>query len=383
MSRDLILVAIALATWGIGEGLFFPFITLYLEELGANSLAIGGILSLIGTCMAAAHLPAGYLADRFGRKPLMLAAWAMGLVNVVIMAISRSLPLFVLGASLYSMTVFVVSPMSSYVTFARGKLSISRVMTLTSAMYHLGAVLGPVLGGMIAQRLGLRANFIYAAWIILVSNLVIFFIRPQPVEDHRTSQGRSRFSFLSDRRFLQLLAVFFLAMFCLYLPQSFTPNFLKGFRGVTFEQMGQLIAGRGLGVVLLNLMLGGRNPSLGFAFAQLAVAGSTLFFWQGQAMGYFLAGYMLMGGFWTARVLASAHTRSMVDSSNMGLAYGALETTIALSIILASPLAGWLYKIDPLLIYPVSLVLILLTLTAVKVWLPGRLEKASTVIDAP
>jgi hypothetical protein len=36
MKRDLILVAIAMFAWGLGEGMFLYFQPLYLEELGAN-----------------------------------------------------------------------------------------------------------------------------------------------------------------------------------------------------------------------------------------------------------------------------------------------------------------------------------------------------------
>ena len=36
MSADLILVAFSLFTWGIGEGMFFYFQPIYLQELGAD-----------------------------------------------------------------------------------------------------------------------------------------------------------------------------------------------------------------------------------------------------------------------------------------------------------------------------------------------------------
>jgi hypothetical protein len=44
MKRDLILVAIAMFAWGLGEGMFLYFQPLYLEELGANPIMIGTIL---------------------------------------------------------------------------------------------------------------------------------------------------------------------------------------------------------------------------------------------------------------------------------------------------------------------------------------------------
>jgi hypothetical protein len=37
MSRDLILVALALMTWGVGEGMFLFFEPLYLQEMGEQA----------------------------------------------------------------------------------------------------------------------------------------------------------------------------------------------------------------------------------------------------------------------------------------------------------------------------------------------------------
>lgn len=138
MSRDLILFAITLFTWGIGESMFFIFQPLYLEQLGASPLEIGTILGAMGIAMATAHIPAGYLADRFGRRPLIWTAWLFGLTAAWLMALARSLPGFIAGMLLYSLTAFVSSPMNSYITAARGRLSIGRVLTLISASYNGG-----------------------------------------------------------------------------------------------------------------------------------------------------------------------------------------------------------------------------------------------------
>ena len=72
MGRDLKLLILALMIWGIGEGMFFYFQPIYLEQLGADPALIGLILGSYGVAMMIAHIPAGYLADRLGRKPLML-----------------------------------------------------------------------------------------------------------------------------------------------------------------------------------------------------------------------------------------------------------------------------------------------------------------------
>ncbi|MCK5783897.1 MAG: MFS transporter, partial [Desulfobacterales bacterium] len=185
MNPALLILAAGLFTWGLGEGIFFFFQPLYLAELGADPLEIGTILGGAGVAMTLVHIPAGYLADKFGRRPLIRTAWASGLIFSIVMASARTLPLFVIGLIFYSFTTFVISPLNSYVTAARGKLSVERVLTFISAVFSLGMVLGPLLGGWLGDRFGLRSLYIVASGIFVISTTLIFSLPPQPVHEAR------------------------------------------------------------------------------------------------------------------------------------------------------------------------------------------------------
>jgi MFS family permease len=89
------------------------------------------------------------------------AAWIVGAVTIWIMVLATTLPVFVAGMFIYSTTSFVLAPLSSYVAAARGKWSVGRVLTLVSASYNGGAILGPSLGGMIGDRFGYRTIFVW------------------------------------------------------------------------------------------------------------------------------------------------------------------------------------------------------------------------------
>ena len=92
MNRNFFFMALSLFTWGIGEGMFFNFQPIYLEQLGSNPQQIGMILGGFGFAMAITHIPAGYLADKLGRRPMLLAAWTIGLFATVMMAFARRWP---------------------------------------------------------------------------------------------------------------------------------------------------------------------------------------------------------------------------------------------------------------------------------------------------
>ncbi len=140
MNRDLGFVALALMTWGVGEGMFYFFQPLYLQQLGADPVQIGSIIGLVGLAMTISYLPAGMLSDRIGRVPLLRLAWILGILSTLLLAFGGSLTVFVAGMVIYGTTAFVTVPLNSYTTAARGRLSVGRTITLISAAFNFGAV---------------------------------------------------------------------------------------------------------------------------------------------------------------------------------------------------------------------------------------------------
>ena len=345
MSRALWLLAGALFTWGIGEGIFYYFQPLYLAELGADPLQIGIILGGVGAVMTLVHIPAGYLADKIGRRPLLRMAWSGGLLASGLMALANSLLLFTIGLVLYSLTTFVIAPLNSYVTAARGKWSVARVLTLISAVFSLGMVLGPLLGGWLGDNYGLHSLYLASVIIFVFSTAFIFALPPQPIHDFAADFSSKEL--LKNKEYLAFLALLFVVIFALYLPQPLTQNFLQDERGLSLSQIGLLGSLGALGNVILNLLFGQMKTRTGFLLGQLATALFTLFIWRGSGMIYFSIGYFLLGGYRAARSLAAAHVNSLIDDAQMGLAYGLTETVSAFPLILAPPLAGYLYAANP------------------------------------
>ncbi|MBN1146745.1 MAG: MFS transporter [Anaerolineales bacterium] len=372
MNRNLLFLSLSLMTWGAGEGMWLLFQPLYLEELGAGPLLIGVVYGLGGLSMTAAQLPAGYLSDRFGRRTLLIVAWGLGALATWIMALATSLPVFVVGSTLYGLTGFVATPLFGYATAARGNWSVGRAVTLISAMYNLGVIPGPVLGGLVGDQWGLRANFFISGLLFLVSIVLLLFIQPQEVETRTPGLRQGGLRETLNGRFINYLVIVLMVMFCLYLPQPLSQNFLQNQRGLALKQIGVLISARSLGVVLLNLGLGRLNPRLGFLLAQAAMALSAALLWQGSALPAFLLGYMLLGSYQTAHLMALAQGRALLRDERMNLGYGLIETCIALVMVLAPPLAGYLYSQNPTWIYSLSLVLILAALALSALSFPSK-----------
>ncbi|MFC2028404.1 MFS transporter [Chloroflexota bacterium] len=362
MNPPLVLISISLFTWGIGEGMFWYFQSIYLDQLGANTMTIAGVFSAVGLAMMIAHIPAGWISDRIGRRPVLWIAWSTGVFSAWIMALAGNLQVFIVGMIFYGLTAFVSSPLFSYVTAARGKLTSARAMTLTSAAFNLGAIIGPVTGGWIASQFGLRAIYYVIAWIFVVSLVVLLFLKAQPRDLH--DPDKPPIKLLANKKYLMMLGLAFTSVFAMYLAQPLTPRFLEAERGLSLSQVGIIGSIGSIGSVVMNLVLGQMNSRFGFILAQIMVGLFSLLLWRGNNLLWFGFGYFLLGGYRAARMMIFAQIRSFIHQAQMGLAYGISDTLNSLAIILSPLLAGWLYTRNPEHVFIVALGLLIISVLA-------------------
>jgi MFS family permease len=371
LSRDNRLLVFSLFLWGLGDGLFFYIRPLYLKELGADPVAIGSILSLAFLANGLTHIPAGYLADRFGRKQLLVIGWVLGVVAALLMYLARTLDVFVVGLVGYMFTGFVLAPINAYVTEARGEQSIQRALTLVSAGFWGGTVVSPAVGGLIGRAWGLRTVFGIAALVFVLSSVAILSLKPQPLAYARTGAPRYG-ALLSNRRFVGFLGLMFAAMSAMQLGVPFLPNFMAEARGLGVDAIGLLGSVNSLGVVIAAVTLGQRLPRRGFMIGQGLMALSMLFVLVAAGMGWMALAYFLQAGWALSRNMATAQVGRVVEAPQLGLAYGLMETVVSAATILAPLAAGFLYKAAKPLPFEISLGLIAATLLLVWRFAPRR-----------
>jgi MFS family permease len=377
MTRDLRIIGVSLLLWGLGEGLFIYFQPIYLNQLGANPVQIGWILGLTSLAFTISHLPAGALADMVGRKIIMLAAWFGGILAGLIMFAAKTLPIFVIGIVLYSFTGFVVSPMQSYITNAKGSWTVTRALTTISAFISVGSVIGPILGGALGEWLGLRIVYLLATGVFLLSSILILPLQSQPIEE--ANEGPRYQNLFKNRALGGFLLLSFFALFAMYLSWPLTPIFLQEERAVSVGAVGVFGSLYALGMVILNLLLGRSNPRLGFIIAQIAVVFSVVTIWRGASNLLFSTGYFLAAGFRVTRSFVSAQVETLVRRIELGLAFGFSETVSGTVMLIASPLAGLLYHVKPELPFIVSLGMLSITILVSLRFLP-RLDPARSVV---
>ena len=368
MPRDLGILSAANFIWGLGEGLFIFFYPLSLQRWKIDSVQIGAVLSLLGVIMAAVQVPAGYLSDRFGPRPLIRAAMILGVVAAGMMAAANSLPFFVAGLIVYSVTSFIVAPINSYITQMRGSWSAQRGITFVAASFQVGEIVGPMLGGWIAQTAGLAMVFRYSTGLFLIATVVVFLARRPVVQQDAQESGTPLVNPLTNPRILGLLVIIFLTIVTISTPQQLTSVYLQDVQHLSLQQIGLTGAFAGIGGATVLVALGSIPALAGMLAGQVLLGLFCIFMWRGQNAAVFYIGYLFVSGYRLYHSMAAVAIRPLVRTRDIGLAYGLVETGNALAVILAPLVAGFLYHDKPETVYIVSLIALIVTITLTVVW---------------
>ncbi len=378
LSRDNRLLWVALFLWGIGEGLFAYQIPLYLKALGADPVAIGSALSLALAVTAFTHIPAGLVSDRLGHRRVFIAAFGLCVVTTLAMFLAPSLALFVPALVVYYFTGFSSVPINAYMAQARGAQSMQRAITLVWTGYWCSTLFSPFLGGQISRAVGLRPLFGIGTVLFVISWLLMLLLREQRVTVPTAGRSHPR-QLLRNRRYVGYVALVGLSLTAMYLALPLAPNFIAEVRGHDTGVVGLLGSANAAGALLLNLVLGQRAPRRAFMLAQAFMAVSVLIMFTLSAVPWLMLAFALRASWFLAHNMAMAQVGRVVNSDELGLALGIMETLIGLLLASAPFLAGLLYERSPFLPFQISLLLIGLCLALFWRFAPRRDSAPETV----
>ena len=171
----------------IGIGLILPVMPDLIEELTGGTLADaavwGGLLTFAFALMQFLFGPfVGALSDRFGRRPVLLATLGIMALDYLVMALAAYLWLLMIGRIVAGFTASTQSTATAFIADISNPEEKAARFGLIGAAFGIGFVLGPLIGGLLAE-FGTRAPF-YAAAVIAGANTVFgYFVLPETVND--------------------------------------------------------------------------------------------------------------------------------------------------------------------------------------------------------
>lgn len=164
-------------------GLVIPITAKLIKELAGNdAIDAASYVGWFGTVWAFMQFFSsplmGALSDRFGRRPvLLLSAFGLG-IDYIILALAPNLTWLFIGRVLTGITAASFSTASAYIADVTPPEKRSAAYGIYGAIFGLGFVLGPAMGGYLGD-IDLRLPFWVSAALTFANACYGFFVLPE------------------------------------------------------------------------------------------------------------------------------------------------------------------------------------------------------------
>lgn len=282
----------AMLVFRFGQGLYFPFSTIYFHNVVAIPLSFVGLgLGTLAAASVVSGLISGPLTDRYGRKPVMLISLAGSAATFLGFAFVESFWGYLavsLAAGLVGSSSFDAAR-NAMVADVTPEHMRARAYGLVRVGGNIGWALGPLAAGLIATSAGssgttYRAMFAGTAalTITVLIPLALLVRESLPEVEERTPSdfplSKLRAA-LSDAPFVLLLAAGLLLYYVFTQDWQALPVYAENFLSVSDARVGLFLAGNGLMVMLLQLpvayLLDGRSKVAALAVGAVLFAASS------------------------------------------------------------------------------------------------------------
>jgi len=274
MRLPVLFIFITVVLDSMGIGIIVPVMPDLIREVGNVDLSQaalwGGTLTVVYAINQFIFSPAvGGLSDAYGRRPVLLIALFVMAADYLIMGFAQSLWLLFIGRFIGGITAATQSTAAAYMADISTSEDKAKNFGLLGAAFGIGFILGPMIGGLLAEY-GSRAPFFAAAAITFANMLFGYFVLPESV----TEQTKRRFEWRRANPFgtfkqmkklpalMPMLIVYLLLSIAFFVYPSVWAFFGRAQFNWDARMVGLSLAAYGFGIAIIQGVL--IRPILGY-----------------------------------------------------------------------------------------------------------------------
>ncbi|MBM3150943.1 MAG: MFS transporter [Chloroflexi bacterium] len=291
----------------LGGSILFPFFALYLtKRFEVGMTEVGALFAVFFVSSFIGSFPGGALADRFGRRRIIIFSLLATSLSALLMGFVGSFQVFIIVAFVSGIFTDVGGP--AYEAVFMDVLPEAKRASgfgIRRVAFNLAVVAGPVIGGFLAARSYL-ALFVLDAIISGLVALLVFFLIPETkpalaegAKPETTAQSFGGYMrVLRDGRFMAFVAACMLA-WLVYMNMNTTLGvYLRDRHGVPESSYGWLVSLNAALVVLFQFpitrRIEKRPPMLMMALGTLLFAVSLGMYGVVDSTGLFVLAMVIL-----------------------------------------------------------------------------------------
>lgn len=205
----------------LGVGLIIPVMPSFMDMMHLSGKTMGSLVAVFALSQLLISPLAGRWVDRYGRKKIIIIGLFLFGLSELVFGIGTNVWVLYLARILGGISAaFVMPSATAYVADITSLEERPKAMGYVSAAISTGFIIGPGVGGFIAEY-GIRVPFFFAAVIAFVACLSSIFILKEPLSKEELAEiaaNAKQTSFIGDLKkslhplyFIAFIIVFVLA----------------------------------------------------------------------------------------------------------------------------------------------------------------------------
>ncbi len=202
MKKEYFVIFVILVTEVLGFSLVLPFLPLYAQDLGASPLIVGLIFTSFSVFQLISAPILGRLSDIYGRRPLLVISQLSTFLGFMVLGFANTLALIFLSRIIDGMFGSNFTVAQAYLSDISSKKDRSKAFGIAGAAFGVGFLIGPGIGGYLAQFDYSIPSFAAAGISLITIALTVLFL-PETVKRKKDVKMNVKIiDFSAMRRFL-------------------------------------------------------------------------------------------------------------------------------------------------------------------------------------
>lgn len=345
----------------LGIGLIIPVIPEFLREFNAGGKTAGYLIAAFGITQFICSPIAGEWSDKYGRKIMIVAGLALFTVSNLLFAVAEHVSLLYISRLIGGVSAAAMIPaMLAYVADITTEEERGKGLGLLGAAMSLGFVIGPGLGGLLAE-FGVRTPFYVSAGVGVLATIgtLLFVTESLSMEARKAAREKKdkrenifkQFGKSFKASYFILLILIFTLTFGLINFEAIFPLFVDAKFGYTTLQISVIITvGALAGVIIQSVFIGklinhfGEKKLINWTFLLSAVSLLLMLL-----SGNFIYVLVLTAFFFTLTSVMRPAINTLLSKSagdEQGFVAGMNNAYMSLGNIFGPAIAGTLYDVD-------------------------------------
>lgn len=368
-------------------GIIIPIIPAYLKELGQGGTAAGLIIAIFAFAQFLVSPIGGKWADKYGRRPLINIGLLTLAISMFIFYFADSIVLLYVSRAIGGIgCAFLIPAIYAYVADITTMDQRAKGNSFISAAMSLGIVIGPGIGGFLAEY-GLKTPLLVSAIVGLLAFVVSFFtLKESQLEKMDVSQQPDS-SMVKDillsvkKPFFIPLIITLIMSFGLMAYETVLGLYVDDQFGATPQEIAFMVTATGLvGVIMQLFVVDWIVKAMGELnvlrlFLMVTAFGFLLSIIAGSYNTFFAISLLI---FLATSILRPVLTTliSKLAGNEQGFAMGMNNAYMSIGNILGPLLAGALYDIRILYPFIAGLIILIGTTIFTFMWKGTKTQKA-------